>query len=266
MTERVHSPVARSDSSIALQRRRSSTLYVGCAGWVLPPASRDRFPVEGSHLARYAARFHAAEINSSFYGPHRRDTYRKWASSVPRSFRFSVKVPKQITHEHRLLRSAKPLDRFIADVTGLGVKLGCLLVQLPPSLEFKMRTARSFFSTLRAKYPGHVVVEPRHATWFTPAVDNLLATLEVARVAADPALVPAAGLPGGWPGIRYFRLHGSPRMYYSSYQNDYLDALALKLTALAKSRAPVWCMFDNTAYGVATGNALDLLHLLHTRC
>jgi uncharacterized protein YecE (DUF72 family) len=234
-------------------------VYAGCAGWNLPPAESHRFPKEGSHLARYAAQFAAAEINSSFYRPHRRSTYAKWAATVPATFRFSVKVPKTITHEHRLAGARKLLDTFIDEVTGLGDKLGCLLVQLPPSLEFNARVAKSFLSYLRRRYAGNVVLEPRHATWFTAGAGKLLTASGVARVAADPALIPAAAEPGAWPGIIYYRLHGSPRMYYSSYSDAYLKTLASRLNQLARGKAPVWCIFDNTAFGVAYANALDLL-------
>lgn len=82
---------------------------------------------------------------------------------------------------------------------------------------------------------------------------------EVARVAADPARVPAAGEPGGWPGLVYFRLHGSPRTYYSAYDEEYLDALASRLAEHAAAGRQAWCIFDNTVLGAATRNALDLL-------
>jgi uncharacterized protein YecE (DUF72 family) len=239
--------------------RKFSPVYVGCAGWSLPPAESLRFPKEGSHLARYAARFAAAEINSSFYRPHRRSTYAKWAASVPATFRFSVKVPKTITHEHRLVGVRKLVDAFVTEVTGLGDKLGCLLVQLPPSLEFNAHVAKAFLSYLRKRHAGNVVLEPRHATWFTAGAGKLLTAFGIARVAADPAPIPAAAEPGAWPGMIYYRLHGSPRMYYSSYSNAYLKTLASRLNQLARGKAPVWCIFDNTAFGVAYANALDLL-------
>jgi uncharacterized protein YecE (DUF72 family) len=78
----------------------------------------------------------------------------------------------------------------------------------------------------------------------------------VARVAADPAIVPAAAVPGGWRGLAYYRLHGSPDMYESAYSKAYLNALAQQMSLLA---APVWCIFDNTALGAAPTNALELL-------
>ena len=82
----------------------------------------------------------------------------------------------------------------------------------------------------------------------------------IARVAADPAVTTSE--PGGWNGLVYYRLHGSPQMYYSSYSDVYLETVAKTLSA-AQRTAAVWCIFDNTAVGAATMNALDLLGLLH---
>lgn len=233
-------------------------ILVGCAGWSIPKAHAGRFPAAGSHLERYAARLPAVEINSSFYRPHRPATYTRWAASVPGAFRFAVKVPRDITHTRRLKDADEPLDRFLAEVTALGPKLGPLLVQLPPSLTFSAGTVGRFFSSLRERFDGTVVVEPRHPTWFVPEAERLVESLRVARVAADPAVVPAAGEPGGWGGLAYFRLHGSPKVYYSDYSPEYLDVLAGKVLSVAKA-ADVWCVFDNTAEGAATANALDLL-------
>ena len=232
---------------------------VGCAGWSLPKEAQGDFPAEGTHLQRYAARFPAVEINSSFYRPHRPRTYARWGESVPPAFRFAVKVPKAITHERRLAGADALLEAFLAEVSALGERLGCLLVQLPPSLAYDAATAAAFFTTLRMRYAGPAVVEPRHPSWFADVVDRVLDAHRVGRVAADPARVPAAGEPGGWPGTVYFRLHGSPRIYYSAYDEPYLDALAGRLRAAAGRADAVWCIFDNTALGAATPNALGLL-------
>jgi uncharacterized protein YecE (DUF72 family) len=238
-------------------------IYVGCAGWTLPRAVQPAFPAEGTHLARYAARFPAAEINTSFYRPHRPATYERWAASVPEGFRFSVKVPKAITHERRLADADAPLAELLEQLAGLGDRLGCLLVQLPPSLEYDEAVVRAFARALRARFGGAVAVEPRHESWFAPAAARLLAEHAMARAAADPARVPAAGEPGGWTETVYYRLHGSPRIYYSSYGDDRLDALAASLRAAAE-RAEAWCIFDNTASGAATADALGLLARLDT--
>lgn len=212
---------------------------------------------EGSHLERYAQRFPAVEINSSFYRSHRPQTYARWAASTPIGFRFAVKIPKEITHTRRLREADTPLERFLAEVGALGEKLGPLAVQLPPSLPFEADAAGAFFRGLRRRFASGVVCEPRHSTWFTPEADQVLVGFEISRVAADPSPIPGAAEPGGWPGLRYFRLHGSPRVYYSAYSEAYFDTLA---AALASSGG--WCIFDNTAAGEATANALGLLERL----
>jgi uncharacterized protein YecE (DUF72 family) len=234
---------------------------VGCAGWSIPGEHAGHFPEEGSHLARYAQRFPAVEINSSFYRPHRPSTYARWAAETPEGFAFSVKVPKEITHRRRLVDAAEPLDRFLAETAELGDKRGPLLVQLPPSLAFEAEVAGAFFAGLRRRYEGAVACEPRHATWFSAAGDRLLKGAEVARVAADPAVVPRAAEPGGSADLVYVRLHGSPRMYHSAYPAEALDALAKRLAGAAAT-APAWCIFDNTALGAATTDALAVLHRL----
>ena len=231
---------------------------IGCAGWALRRDFAEEFPGAGTHLRRYAARFSAVEINSSFYRPHRRSTYERWAASVPDDFRFAVKVPKEATHTKRLTGCAEVLDRFLNECAGLGAKLGPLLVQLPPSLKFSAEVAEAFFAELRERHTGDVACEPRHATWFEADADALFAEHRVARVAADPAVVPAAARPGGWPGFAYLRLHGSPRMYYSAYSDDTLVSLAAEF---AEGRGR-WCILDNTAEGAATRNALDLLKMV----
>ena len=211
---------------------------------------------------RYATRFCVVEINSTFRRRHRASTFARWGSEVPPAFRFSVKLPKAITHERQLVDVDSLLDDFMADATTLGERLGCLLVQLPPKLGFEDRVAAAFFRGLRQRFGGAIALEPRHASWLAPAVDALLADIGVARVAADPALDPAAARPGGWPGLAYYRLHGSPRMYYSSYSDGYLEALAATLAGHRAHATAVCCIFDNTAHGAAMTNALALLAAL----
>lgn len=247
--------MAQTDTPVA----NTHAVKVGCAGWSLPRAWWPQFPPEGSHLQRYAARLNAVEINSSFYRPHQAGTYARWAASVPADFRFSVKLPKTITHEQRLQGCAPLLETFLAQVANLGDKLGCLLVQLPPSLAFDAPTARDFLATLRQRHAGAVALEPRHASWFTPEADGLLDDWQVSRVLADPLVHEAGRRPGGFRQLVYVRLHGSPRMYYSAYAPDRLERLIVRLQRAADAGRQVWCIFDNTAEGAAVGDALHTL-------
>jgi uncharacterized protein YecE (DUF72 family) len=235
---------------------------VGCAGWSLPTAVQEHFGAGDSHLARYATRFPVAEINSSFHRPHKRSLYEKWAAAVPEHFRFSAKLPRTITHERRLVGCEDLLDAFLEQAGGLGTKLACLLVQLPPSFAFDARVAASFLDLLRSRHAGALAMEPRHASWFTEEADALLRAQRVARVLADPVRHEPGRAPGGWPGRVYLRLHGAPRVYYSSYEAPLLQALARRLQVAEAEGAETWCIFDNTASGAAAGNALDLLQLL----
>jgi uncharacterized protein YecE (DUF72 family) len=234
------------------------SLRIGTAGWSVPSRYAAQVPAGGSHLERYARRLNAVEINSSFYRPHQRKTYQRWAASVPAGFRFAVKVPKAITHEQRLEDCGALLDRFVAEVAGLGDRLGVLLVQLPPKLGFEQRVADRFFRDLRQRIDAAVACEPRHPSWFMPDINDWLAERGIARVAADPAPVSGAGEPGGWSGLAYYRWHGSPRIYYSDYDGAALVALRKRLDAQRQRGIPIWCVLDNTASGAALGNALTL--------
>src|ERR1700761_6774753 len=154
---------------------------IGTAGWSVPRAVRDRFPAEGSILQKYAAVFDAVEINSSFYRPHKLETYARWAAATPDGFRFSVKLPKSITHERRLVDVDEPLDRFLSETSALGGKRGPILIQLPPSLRFEVGVAEAFLDLFRQRCDGEAALEPRHASWFTPDADALLVRCRIAR-------------------------------------------------------------------------------------
>jgi uncharacterized protein YecE (DUF72 family) len=158
----------------------------------------------------------------------------------------------------KLVDAAPALDPFLAESAGLGDSLALLLVQLPPSLAFDASVAERFFAVLGERTALALACEPRHPSWFEADADALLRHHRVARVAADPARVPAAAVPGGWPRLAYYRLHGSPRMYYSAYSAEYLAHLALRLRSSAAAGAEVWCIFDNTASGAALGDAVRL--------
>jgi len=239
------------------QDARPPAVYVGTAGWSIPRVHAAAFPGEGTHLERYARVLSGVEIDSSFYRPHRPATYERWAGSTPPGFRFAVKVPRAVTHEARLCGAGMPLQRFLGEVTYLGDRLGPLLIQLPPSLRFDQEVAARYFGLMRELHAGSAVCEPRHPSWFTDAAGHLLGVHRIARVAADPPPAAGAGRFGGWSGLAYLRLHGSPRRYWSVYEEPQLEAWATQIQALPRDVA-AWCILDNTAGGGALGNALAM--------
>jgi uncharacterized protein YecE (DUF72 family) len=240
--------------------KQAGRLRVGCAGWSLSRESAPSFPAEGSHLERYAALFNTVEINTSFYRPHRAQTYARWAACVPDEFLFSVKLPRSISHDARLVDIDAPLRQFALEAGALGPKLGCVLVQLPPKLAFDAAIAGDFFRRLQDSFGCMIACEARNASWFGDEATALLAERGITRVIADP--------PKGQEGAHvattaafYARLHGSPRVYYSSYASDYLAQVARYAMGQVGEGRDVWVVFDNTASGAAILNALELLSL-----
>ncbi len=233
---------------------------VGTAGWALGKQVRERFLAGSSQLQRYATRLNCCEINSTFYRLHRPSTYVRWLEAVPADFRFVLKAPRQMTHEQKLRDCRSHLQAFLENTAVMGAQpRTVLLFQLPPSLAFVDQVATDFFTNLRELYAGLVACEPRHPSWFSESLDDLWQHFRISRVAADPARVPEAARPGGWTDLSYFRWHGSPRMYFSRYDHERLA----ELNGLVRTcPAEVVCIFDNTAAGEATGNALELLGLL----
>jgi uncharacterized protein YecE (DUF72 family) len=235
-------------------------IYIGTAGWSVPTACAASFPTEGTHLERYARTFRCVEINSSFYRPHRHTTWTRWAESTPADFRFSVKMPRALSHDSGLICHREQLLPFLDQMRLLGERLGPGLIQLPPSQSYDPKLAPGFLETIRAEFSdGQLVIEPRHITWFSSEADRLLSNLRIARVVADPPICPTSLMPSGDPSLVYIRLHGSPRMYYSSYEDSFLERIASLIAE--QSSATVWCIFDNTALGHATANALQLSHI-----
>jgi uncharacterized protein YecE (DUF72 family) len=235
-------------------------IRVGIAGWSNPPALRADRPAAQTHLAYYASHFSCVEINSSFHRPHRGATYARWRDETPPQFQFSVKMPRSITHESCLRRSAAEVSRFYGEIGHLMPKLAAVLVQLPPSLEYSAASVSSFFRGVPRVRGTVVTCEPRHISWFSKRADEALDRLGVSRVAADPVRCAGADAPGGRHRLAYFRWHGSPQMYYSKYSDAELATLAVKVKSSDAKDA--WCIFDNTARGAAWDDARRFIALI----
>ena len=257
---------ANADEGTVWRPRGKSPMspMIGTAGWAIPAINSPSFPQAGTALQRYAITLPCVEVNSCFYKPHRRSTWERWAASVPDGFRFAAKIPKEISHGRRLVDATDRLDQFLNEAGGLGGKLAILLLQLPPSFVFDAGVIAGFLGAVSDRSEAQIVCEPRHASWFSPGADALLAERQVARVAADPAKVQEAGLPGGWRGLTYLRLHGSPVMYRSAYGKERLRSYANAIAVDLAAGRQTWCMFDNTASSAALGDALQLLRLFDT--
>jgi len=244
-------------------------VYIGTAGWSLSLALAPRAYPGQSGLPRYAQYFNAVEVNSTFYRLPRARTIERWRDGTPPGFRFTLKVPRSITHEARLVGVELEVGELCERVAHFERKLGALLIQLPASFEFDARRVAHFLSLLSESTAAPLVVEPRHPSWFADEATRLLIERDVARAAADPACCPAAALPLSASRLVYFRWHGSPRLYFSAYLPEALAALGTALLAARQSggvRRDVYCFLDNTALGAAAVNALSLKAELMRPC
>jgi uncharacterized protein YecE (DUF72 family) len=241
-------------------RAALTVVRIGTAGWALPKELRSRQSASKPVLEQYAALFDAVEINSSFYRPHRRSTYERWGASVPATFRFSIKLPRMITHELGLLRCERETAAFMESAGGLEEKLAVILVQLPPSRTFDRPIGSAFFKSLRKQTTAQIICEARNPTWFVHEATSVLEEYGITRVVADPVPPGCEFVALAHSRFAYFRLHGSPKMYYSSYPVDYLQGAA----AAARAAAETWCIFDNTAAGAAWSDATTLQRLTST--
>lgn len=220
-------------------------------------------------MQQYASRFNAVEINSSFYRDHKVTTYQAWRDSVPENFCFSVKLSREITHMQRLQRGEKRLRETLVPILYLNQKMGCLLVQTPPSLHYNRGHAHDFLEELRDSYQGPVAMETRHITWCKPEVDELFRQFLVSRVIADPDPYKKAyelmACGEEFNNTVYYRLHGSPEVYKSNYEPERLLYYAQEIQSHVGEGRKVWCVFDNTTYGFAMENAALLKSSLEMR-
>ena len=233
----------------------ASEVRIGLAGWSEAVSRyRSHFPSEGTGLARYAGTFDFVEVNVTFYRAVREATLAGWADQTPPGFRFSVKINRSVTHAARLSPNAR-LEDALLPVRALGDKVGALLVQLPPTLDFDAERAESFLARLRASYAGMVAWEPRHPGWDDARSADLLAAHGVTRVLTE---IPGPATPHTARGC-YVRLHGTPRRYRSSYSDADLSTLA---AWLAEGAGPSYVVFDNTAGPAGVANAMTLQSLV----
>lgn len=224
---------------------------IAIAGWAIPKQVADQFAQEGRGLSRYASVFDGVEINSTFYRRHKTSTFARWAECVPESFRFAIKIPKEISHTRAMNDIAEPFETFLKDISALGAKRGPLLCQLPPSLVFDADVLQMAFKAMRDADAGPIFIEARNESWASAEALDLMTTYAIDQVLADPALVWRADDFETQP--KYVRLHGKPKTYYSSYADDEIKSFSILLAPDG------WCVFDNTASGAAIENALAML-------
>lgn len=220
---------------------------------------------EKRKLRAYCRVFDAAEIDSTWYRFPSKGTVMGWLRYSPSEFVFAAKVPKIITHDKRLGLKGDvqaDLNAFfdLMRPLQLGGKLGCLLIQLPPSYDFNLGNLESFFQMLDPQF--RFAVEFRNLSWIREETWQLLERHKVAYVNVDePLLPPDVHLT---TDFSYFRWHGrgSDPWFDYLYSKEELEGWVPKVEDAANEVKTVYGFFNNHFHGYAPENCLHLIKRL----
>ncbi|MEQ1737556.1 MAG: DUF72 domain-containing protein [Rhodoglobus sp.] len=263
--------------------------HIGMAGWVYPDWRGGFYPAglaQKNELAYAASQVTSIELNGSFYSLQKPSSWQRWHDSTPDGFVFSVKAPKFITHIRRLDNVHEALANFFASgILSLGAKLGTILWQLPPSLEFEPYLLEQFLRQLPhsstealalaqergarmsgkeylqidADRPIRHALEVRHSSFASDAFVELLTRYRAAAVYGDSA--------GKWPVIdvvtadfRYARLHADTALYPDGwYEPADLDRWADTVEGWLDGGLDAYVYFDNDSKVRAPFDAVSFI-------
>ena len=235
---------------------------IGCSGFYYREWKGSFYPQnlpQKKWFEYYAQHFDTIEINNTFYRFPEKKLFDNWYSKALPNFMFSVKVPQMITHYQRFRETEKLLhDFYLVASEGLKEKLGPVLFQLPPSMKYDEALLRLIIRQLDTTYRN--VIEFRHISWWRKDVFDALQEANITFCGVSyPGLVndPIINLP-----LAYYRFHGVPRLYYSGYDNLFLEQVANRLSSHDVTEAYIY--FNNTAEGAALENARYLQYLAGT--
>ncbi|NNG69759.1 DUF72 domain-containing protein [Rhizobium laguerreae] len=246
--------------------KKTATVRIGVSGWTYAPWRGQFYPKDlpQKQELSYAARhFRSIEINGTFYGLQRPESFGRWREETPDDFVFAIKGPRFITHMLRLQDIQTALANFLASgVLRLGPKLGPILWQFPPNMVFDPSLFESFLSllphtrdaaiALARRHDWHIkapawltcdghqpirhALEIRHESFRAPAFIEMLRRHKVALVCADTVQWPL--LMDITADFVYCRLHGSEKLYVSGYEDEALDMWAQRIRAWATGGEP----------------------------
>ena len=240
------------------------TIYLGTQGWsykdwvgsFYPPGTTPK-----DYLRLYTRQFNAVELDSTFYGTPAESRVHAWRDGTPAGFRFTAKVPRQITHDFRLVDVEGEFDAFVDVIAGLNEKLGAILIQLPPDMTLDERPAvEAFMRRLPEGYD--FAVEFRHRSWIREDIFEMLRERSVAWTSsiALPFMPEHVELTAPFAYIRWMGDHRQvTRLNETQIDNlPELDRWAIRLDEIAKHVQRVYG-FANNHYSGHSPN--DIRHL-----
>jgi uncharacterized protein YecE (DUF72 family) len=239
--------------------------FLGTSGWSYKEWIGPFYDGAAGMLRHYTGTFRTAEIDSTFYAFPSKGLVMGWKMHTPADFIFTAKLPKLITHEKKLDLSKgadADLARFIDIMFPLATsgKLGCLLIQLPPSFGFDLSVLEEFLKILPLNV--RFAIEFRNLAWMREETWPLLERYRIAYVNVDePLLPPDVHLTADFT---YFRWHGKGRRIWFDYRysKDELAPWIPKVADAEKKVSKVFGYFNNHYHGYAVENCLQVMEML----
>lgn len=242
-------------------------ILIGTSGWSYKHWANGFYPkglAARDQLSYLARSFNTVELNASFYRLPPASSFLKWHNDVPEEFRFSVKVPRTISHYKRLGEgTAEDWSQLLEAAAVLEDKISVYLCQFPPSFkadENSLGRLRDFVSLTSAQ---RVAFEFRHKSWFDDDVLRQLGTLGICVVQAESSRYPHT--PAGFSPapFAYYRFHGPRQLYGSQYTDEELDYWSGLINAEVSAGKDVYAYFDNDFEGFAVADAKRLKERLN---
>ncbi|GAA2735707.1 DUF72 domain-containing protein [Actinocorallia aurantiaca] len=236
-------------------------LRVGTSGWQYADWRDVLYPrglPQTRWLEHYSERFDTVESNAAFYRLPSLETFEQWRERTPPDFVMAVKASRYLTHIRRLSAPEEPVARLLRAASGLGDKLGPVLLQLPPTLR---ANAGLLARCLRCFPPDvRVAVEPRHPSWWTAEIRDLLADHAAALCWADRQSRPVTPLwrTTGWV---YLRCHEGAARPRPRYGEAALHAWARRTSEVTAEGGDAYVYFNNDPSAAAVHNALRFAEL-----
>lgn len=228
---------------MATKTAKSGAIRVGIGGWTFEPWRGVFYPeklAQAKELGFASRRVTSIEINGTYYGSQKPESFRKWFDETPDNFVFAVKGPRFATNRRVLAEAGDSIERFYASgVLELGDKLGPVLWQFAPTKKFDADDFGGFLALLPNERNGRVlrhVVEVRHDSFRVPEFTELLREHNVACVYADHATYP--GIADVTADFVYARLQTGSDDVKTCYKPKALDQWAARLAAWSEGGAP----------------------------
>jgi uncharacterized protein YecE (DUF72 family) len=237
-------------------------VLIGTSGWHYDswrgPFYPAGLPIK-SQLQYYASQFQSAELNGVFYRTPTPEAVGSWKEQTGKSFVFTWKASKFITHWKRLSAdSVNSLELMEDRLSLLGHKVGSVLFQLPPNFRADADRLSSFLPMLPPK--RRYSFEFRHPSWYSPQIMRLLSKENISLCISDHHDAPAP-----WKRTAdfvYIRGHGPGGRYKGHYSRNALAAWAKRIRAWKAQGYDVFVFFDNDQKSAAPIDALKLKQML----